>query len=83
MAESYEKQKQFITGSSSKGGKELAGWFRTPGGPLQYLNGAQVTGLTPVAGGTVEMKQGKLNPNGESAAAQVAAMLTRFVEKSI
>lgn len=29
------------------------------------------------------MKQGKLNPNGESAAAQVAAMLTRFVEKSI
>lgn len=29
------------------------------------------------------MKQGKLNPNGESTRAMVAAMLTRFVEKSI
>lgn len=29
------------------------------------------------------MKQGKLNPNGESTRAQVAAMLTRFVVKSI
>ena len=29
------------------------------------------------------MKQGKLNPSGESTRAQVAAMLTRFVEKSI
>ncbi len=29
------------------------------------------------------MKQGKLNPNGESTRAQVSAMLTRFVEKSI
>ena len=28
-------------------------------------------------------EQGKLNPNGESTRAQVAAMLTRFVEKSI
>lgn len=51
----YDKAVTLTTDAFTQEGKELAGWSRTPGGPLQYLKGAQVTGLTPVAGGTVEL----------------------------
>ncbi len=51
----YDKAVTLTTDAFTLEGKELVGWSRTPGGPLQYLNGAQVTSLTPEAGGTVEL----------------------------
>ena len=74
----YDKAVTLTTDAFTQGGKELVGWSRTPGGPLQYLKGAQVTGLTPVAGGTVELYAVWRTPIAEQQKEYIQALEKEF-----
>ncbi len=74
----YDKAVTLTTDAFTQGGKELVGWSRTPDGPLQYLKGAQVTGLTPVVGGTVELYAVWRTPIAEQQKEYIQALEEEF-----